>query len=131
MDHKLIPKAEMNYRNEVCILKHCLFKRKGGLELKVKADGFIDKLEIKPTKFDNAKNIYICIKHLHPVIDGKKHLEHHWLKHQSLPDQFVIGKKGVPKTYRISKYRVLQERQKVCSAKDAKLALQDHDYVQV
>ena len=116
--------SAMTSRDQVCIINNCRNKSKKDVrELKVNIDQFLDKLEIKPDKFDNARNIFVCFRHLHPMTNKKENCEQFWFKHNSLPDRFVVGHRGVPKTYNLSKYRQLQKRLQ-------KLTPQDHDQVQ-
>jgi len=102
-----------------CILNPCSFKRRGGHELKVKANcSIIEQLELsrefKDAK-DNGDDIYICLRHLHPVINGSasgNDCLNNWLQNKKLPERFVVGSRRVPKTYKLSTYRKLQKQQK-------------------
>ncbi len=92
----------MNLRDQVCILNE-------NNEQKVQFDKFLYKLEIVPEKWDEAKNIFICLRHLHLMSNKKTDCQKYWLENKSLPNEFVVGNRGVPKTYHLRKYRKLQQ----------------------
>jgi len=98
----------MNLRDQVCILNDCRYKKNN--EQKVQFDKFLYKLEIVPEKWDEAKNIFICLRHLHLMSNKKTDCQKYWLENKSLPNEFVVGNRGVPKTYHLRKYRKLQQK---------------------
>jgi len=98
----------MNLRDQVCILNDCRYKKNN--EQKVQFDKFLYKLEIVPEKWDEAKNIFICLGHLHLMSNKKTDCQKYWLENKSLPNEFVVGNRGVPKTYHLRKYRKLQQK---------------------
>ena len=98
----------MNSRDQVCILNDCRYKKNN--EQKVQFDKFLYKLEIVPEKWDEAKNIFICLRHLHLMSNKKTDCQKYWLENKSLPNEFVVGNRGVPKTYHLRKYRKLQQK---------------------
>jgi hypothetical protein len=99
---------KMNSRDQKCILYLCPYK--ANQELKVQFDDFLYKLEIVPDKWDDGKNVFICLRHLHSSCKRKINLQEHWLENKQLPEQFTVGTKGVPRTYRLEKYRQLQQK---------------------
>jgi hypothetical protein len=103
----------MDLGNEVCVLNPCKYKYSGGLQLKIKAnEKILEQLEVDVKDY---KNSFICLGHLHPIINGKisrKDCTSHWLKHNQLPEKFIVGTRVVPKTYKLCYYQKLQQLQK-------------------
>ena len=103
--------------NEICILKRCGFKTQRQIKIKANSD-ILEKLELSQELIDSkddGDNIFICLQHLHPVINGlatRKDCAQYWLEKNKLPDRFIVGFQNVPLTYKISSYRKLQNEQK-------------------
>jgi len=110
---------KMTSTDATCILNPCSFKRRGVRQLKVKANiSIIEQLELSRElndAKDSGDDIYICLRHLHPVINGSasgKDCLNHWLMNKTLPERIVVGSRKVPQTYKLSTYRKLQKLQK-------------------
>ena len=118
----------MNSRDQVCILNDCRYKKNN--EQKVQFDKFLYKLEIVPEKWDEAKNIFICLRHLHLMSNKKTDCQKYWLENKSLPNEFVVGNRGVPKTYHLRKYRKLQQKksQKLSGNTNSKIQTSQTSY---
>jgi uncharacterized heparinase superfamily protein len=57
--------------NEICILKRCGFKTQRQIKIKANND-ILEKLELSQELIDSkddGDNIFICLQHLHPVIN--------------------------------------------------------------
>jgi hypothetical protein len=109
----------MESTDAICILQRCGFKSGGRNELKVKANNqILEQLELSRELHDakdDGDNIFICLHHLHQVIDGSRKRTgclNYYLKHKRLPEKFIVGFQTVPKTFKLATYRKLQLQQK-------------------